>query len=283
MSTRLRGLDHAIIGVRDLEAARVGWARLGFNSAPRGRHLGWGTANYCIMFETGYLELLGIVDASQFTNRLDRFLAEREGLLGLALATDDADATQRGWAEAGLEPSPPQVLKRLLEAGPDPLELRFENVMLDPAATGGVSIFACRHLTPDLLRRPPWLAHPNGALGISSCTIVTRRTGPLVEAMARIFGAGSLTRTDEVWAVHAGGTVLLLATPDDAELLHPGFPLTEPDDGPLLQVLAVKVEDPERAATFLSRQGVAFGRDAAGGVLVQPAEANGVCLELVRR
>ena len=75
MTHQLDGIDHVLIGVRDLEAARAQYARLGFNSTPRGRHVGWGTANYCIMFERDYLELLGIVDPAQFTNQLDRFLA----------------------------------------------------------------------------------------------------------------------------------------------------------------------------------------------------------------
>jgi hypothetical protein len=39
----LDGIDHLIIGVRDLEAARARYARLGFNTTPRGRHVGWGT------------------------------------------------------------------------------------------------------------------------------------------------------------------------------------------------------------------------------------------------
>src|SRR3546814_9908741 len=75
----LRGVDHVLVGVRNLEAARDTYRRLGFTVSPRGRHIGWGTANYCIMFPGDYIELLGIVDATQFTNNLNRFLASREG------------------------------------------------------------------------------------------------------------------------------------------------------------------------------------------------------------
>ena len=78
MQRAITRLDHLIVGVRDLEAARGAWARLGFNSTPRGRHVGWATANYCIMFEADYLELLGIVDPAAFTNGLDERLAEDE-------------------------------------------------------------------------------------------------------------------------------------------------------------------------------------------------------------
>ena len=104
LDRQLVGIDHVIIGVRDLEAARARYARLGFNSTPRGRHVGWGTANYCIMFEHDYLELLGIVDAGQFTNGLDRFLERREGLLGLVVGSRDAAATRAAWAAAGASP-----------------------------------------------------------------------------------------------------------------------------------------------------------------------------------
>jgi len=62
MRNGIAGIDHVIVGVRDLERARVGWTRLGFTLSPRGRHIGQGTANYCIMFASDYVELLGIVD-----------------------------------------------------------------------------------------------------------------------------------------------------------------------------------------------------------------------------
>src|SRR5215472_15480355 len=40
MGNAIAGIDHAIVGVRDLEGARTGWSRLGFTLAPRGRHIG---------------------------------------------------------------------------------------------------------------------------------------------------------------------------------------------------------------------------------------------------
>ena len=64
-SRPINGLDHVLVGVRDLDAARAGFARLGLNSSPRGRHIGWGTANYCIMLEEDYIEILGIVEAEE--------------------------------------------------------------------------------------------------------------------------------------------------------------------------------------------------------------------------
>src|SRR3954466_3255103 len=102
----LAGLDHVIIGVRDLERARMGWTRLGFMLTPRGRHLGQGTANYCIMFDGDYLELLGFAEADDYARRLQSFLARREGPLLLAFAPDgDAAAAGTALAAIGLHPA----------------------------------------------------------------------------------------------------------------------------------------------------------------------------------
>ena len=80
VASAITGIDHTLVGVRDLEAARVAWEKIGFRLTPRGRHIGWGTGNYCIMLEQGYIELLGIVDPAS-SPTISMFLAER-GLLG---------------------------------------------------------------------------------------------------------------------------------------------------------------------------------------------------------
>ena len=35
MTNAIAGIDHVIVGVRDLERARAGWSRLGFTLSPR--------------------------------------------------------------------------------------------------------------------------------------------------------------------------------------------------------------------------------------------------------
>ena len=279
---RLIGIDHLIVGVRDLEAARARYARLGFNSTPRGRHVGWGTANYCVMFEHDYLELLGIVDPTQFSNGLDRFLAEREGLLSVALGSRDTAATHAAWQAAGLAPEPPKALGRLLEADGSSIELRFRNVMLAPAAMAGLRLFALEHLTPEPMRRPAWLAHPNGAKAIRSCTIAVSDVAPLAEALRRLFGSAAITETDNVVAAHTGHGVILVAPPEDAMLIHPLLDLPDHLPEPVMAAMTLEVIDPDRAAAFLRLQGVPFTRSPSGDVLVPPGEANGVALELVR-
>ncbi len=275
----LAGIDHTIVGVRDLAAARETYEKLGFRLTPRGRHVGWGTANHCIMFEHDYVELLGIVDAKQFTNQLDSFLEGGEGLMSIALGTRDADATYAAWQAATLKPAAVAELGRRME--PD-LELRFKNVMVPNEATGGLRMFACAALNPELMRRPDWLSHPNGSIAISSITVAAETPGKLFDAMAKVFGEAALTETDDTLAVHTGGGVLLFATPDDLEMLHPELRSILDEAVPRATVLTLKVRDIEQTAAWLTDAGIRFQRQANGVIGLPAASANGVLLEFVQ-
>jgi hypothetical protein len=234
------------------------------------------------MFDRDYVELLGILDPQGFTNGLDRRLDEAgEGLLGIVLATGDATATAAAWQAAGLASAKAGSLMRLLESETPPVELRFANVMLDPAERAGLNLFACTHLTPGAMRRPAWLRHPNGAVSIAGLTVLVDDVEPLAAFAARLLGSAAVTRTDRVVAMQTGSCPIMLATPDDAALLHPGFTLPDKAPEPRLAVMEIAVAEPDATARFLNRQGVGYDRDSDGAVLVAPAEASGVHLAFV--
>lgn len=278
MAANIAGIDHAIIGVRDLDQAKAAFEKLGFRATPRGRHVGWGTANYCLMFEQDYLEILGIIDPKEFTNNLDTFLKTREGMMSVALRSTDPEATHLSWSNAALDPADVKKLSRLLE--PD-TELQFKNVMLDAEKTAGVPLFACAHLTPEPMRQPGWTEHPNSAVGIRAITVVTSEPQNFVEPMSRVFGEPSLTETDNTLAVHTGGGVLLFATPDDLDMLHPELQADLADDDVALAVLTVRVRSLGAVADWLDHQGILYKRDASGVIGVGADHAHGVMLEFM--
>ena len=276
MASNIVGIDHAIIGVRDLENGKDAFEKLGFRTTPRGRHVGWGTANYCLMFEETYLEILGIVDPDAFANNFDSFLETREGLLSVVLRSTDAAATRSAWAEAGLDPAEVKDLSRLLE--PD-VELRFQNVNLDEKVTADVPMFACSHLTPDEMRQPGWTDHPNGTLGINTITAVTHDPASVVEPMSRVFGSTKITETDNTVAVHTGRGVILFATPDDLDMLHPQLHTELDTDQAALAVLSLRVRALETTADWLNNADIPFKREASGAIGVSAEHACGVMLE----
>ncbi len=268
----ITGIDHALIGVRDLEAARATWTRLGFTVTPRGRHIGWGTANYCIMFERDYIELLGIVDPGQFTNDLDRFLERREGALGLALATDDAVAAAAELSARGIAIDGPKDLKRILELPEGDALPAFSLVHLPPESTPGFKAFLCQHLSRDLVWQGQWTSHPNTALGIQRVTIAVEDPEATARAYAEIWG-----RDVDVFFVK----------PEAADLLFGDAPLQflRPDlldfevlaEPPFIAHLAIEVEDLAAVGSCLVESGIPFD-DADSTILLDPEAGNGVAL-----
>jgi catechol 2,3-dioxygenase-like lactoylglutathione lyase family enzyme len=280
MKNGISGIDHTIVGVRDLEAARSTWERLGFATTARGRHIGWGTANYCIMFERDYVELLGIVDPAQFSNDLESFLARREGLMGLAFASADNVAAADALRRIGLHPSEPRDLARQLELPEGTVLPRFKLVFLPGEETPGLSAFLCQHLTPDLLRRPPWLTHANGAVGLASLTTIVADASGLRDAYERLFGPASVNTTDAVVTVHAGTHRLVFAEPDDFAALHPELDVDPAGALPQIACMAVRVRDLAATADHLASWQVESEMHG-NSIMVPPHEASGVALEFV--
>ena len=279
MSPPITGIDHLLVGVRDLEAAREGYRRLGFTCTPRGSHIGWGTANYCIMFPDDYVELIGVVDRTKETNGLDSFLERREGLKGIALASDDDDGGYAALHAAGIAAAPPRDLARNLELPEGTVQPRFKLVHLPPDATPQLTAFICRHLTPEMVRRPAWLAHRNGATGLRAITVVVEDPPALARAYAGLLGAGAITPTDEMLTVRVGRAALLFVRPGDLADLYPELDLDDAPAPPYIAGMTVVVADVAEAARVIGANGVAVAANPGSALVVPPDEACGVIVE----
>ncbi|ROP99777.1 glyoxalase-like protein [Stella humosa] len=160
------GLDHIVVTVRDLDAAALRWQELGFAVSPRGTHSPHlGSANYTIVFDDDYIELLGVLTPTEHLKPTIAFLEKREGLERAAFTTDEAAAGAAELRARGLEPLGPVHFGRPVELpGGGVGEARF-NVFRWPIAEapGGLRIFACQHLTRETVWVPELQQHANGA------------------------------------------------------------------------------------------------------------------------
>lgn len=270
MSNGIAGIDHVIIGARDLEAARRQWLRLGFSVTPRGRHIGQGTANYCIMFGRDYLELLGFVERDEHAHRLETFLARRDGPMSLAFAPDASAAeTAAALAGRGLHPSAPRALGRALELPEGTVTPRFSLLNLPPEETPALDCFICGHLTPELVRRPEWLAHANGVTGIKAVHLVADDPAALVPAYRRLFGDERVTATVNGVEVDTGRNRLIFARPSLSGTDIPP---------PAITALELRVANRDATAAYLQTTGIAVMQLPDGRLAVSPAEASGTSL-----
>jgi catechol 2,3-dioxygenase-like lactoylglutathione lyase family enzyme len=272
MSSGITGIDHIIIGVRDLEAARLSWQSLGFTPTPRGRHIGQGTANYCIMFGRDYLELLGFVERDEHAHRLETFLARREGPMSVAFAPEHgAEATAETLIRHGLHPSAPRALGRALELPEGAVTPRFSLLNLPPEETPALDCFVCGHLTPELVRRPEWLEHANGVTGIKAVHLVADDPAALAPAYRRLFGDDQVATTGAGVEVDTGRNTLVFTRP---ALSGTDIP------PPAITALELSVADRAATGAYLQSAGVVFIQLPDGRLAVAPAEANGTSLLL---
>jgi hypothetical protein len=78
MRRAITGIDHCVVLVRELDAARSRYQRLGFTVAPRGLHPpDHGTGNHTVMLEREYVELMGVVAPTCQRTLAPRALAAR--------------------------------------------------------------------------------------------------------------------------------------------------------------------------------------------------------------
>jgi catechol 2,3-dioxygenase-like lactoylglutathione lyase family enzyme len=178
----LIAFDHAIIAVRDLEQAAASYeGLLGRRRSWRGAHPGLGTENVLFGLDNMYVELLTPTGPGAIADALRRRLEEEgEGLVGIALETADAERCARTLRELGLDASDPQPGEGTdLESG---TVRRWQNVMLSPGDTRGVTVFAIEHLSEEeLLPRAEPLAPAGTVIGLDHVVINTADPEAVIE------------------------------------------------------------------------------------------------------
>jgi len=203
-------LDHVVIDVRDRmdEAAEV-FTGLGFRLTPRGHHT-LGSSNHLMMFATDYLELLGFGSGATVRAEIQRFPV---GLNGLVFKADDADTVHAHARGAGLPILPVQAFSRPVALPGGAQDARFRTTRLDPDKIAMGRVYFCEHRTPELVWRPEWLTHPNGARAISRILIATPDPAASAGLFRSLFGADAVQDGDGRQVVTAGTARVELATP----------------------------------------------------------------------
>jgi catechol 2,3-dioxygenase-like lactoylglutathione lyase family enzyme len=216
MSHPLPVLDHVVIDVRDrIEEARDRFSALGFQLTPRGRHT-LGSVNHLAIFATDYLELLGFAEDGAIRPEIRRFPV---GLNGLVFKAANADLVHRRAEAAGLPVLPVQSFSRPVPLGRATRDARFRTTRLDPAKMAMGRVYFCEHQTPDLVWRPEWQTHPNGASAITRVVVATADPPATTRLFRDLFGSDAV--------IGAGGRLLLRAGSAQVEFATPSAIATE--------------------------------------------------------
>ena len=236
------GADHAVVAVRDLDAAAEQWRRLGFTVSPRGTHSAHlGSGNYAPTVA---------------------FLNKREGIERVAFTAIDSAAGVEELKARGIAATGPVDFGRPVDLpGGGKSEARFR-VMHWPVdeRPGGLRIFACQHLTREAVWIKSLQTHANTARGLMEVEMLT--PDPKAAAAIRVPSGGG--RADFIFL----DRVALAQR-------HPGIALAGlAEEGAI--GLRIAVADVAAAAKAVGAAGIAGERC----VTVPPSAASGVIITL---
>lgn len=220
-----RGIDHVIVFVHDLEAAKDVYRDMfGFTVPPRGESwtLPSGFKLSEISFPKNYLEWRAIDDSKKAAQQRPgyvTFLEQHQGALTLVLNVSSADSTADFLRRRGLKVRGPEPAPFMAEGTATPA---FWCVFLEPDLPGLVSAF-CEY-APSIeehfhrTKVEEWQRHPNTATGIKSVWIAVRDLKAATKAYESVgLRAGKKRDLPELGAtgreIEAGQGVILLLQP----------------------------------------------------------------------
>jgi catechol 2,3-dioxygenase-like lactoylglutathione lyase family enzyme len=270
----IEGIDHTVIAVRDLDRAEAQFRRLGFSLTPRGHHTRLGSYNHCAMFAEDYLELIALGTKSR--PFLERFLAVREGLSGIAFRTPDARATHARLRAEGFNPADPVEFGRPVETEGRSGNARFVTTEVDTSRMPGVRVFFCQHETPELVWLPAYQSHANGVRGMLAVTTIDD-SGEVAATYARLLGKTAEPIADGR-AIVMGSQRLEFVTRAAATRRYPRDPLLELAP-PLVASIRYAVADRAATARLLRAGGIEVAIGEQGALVVRSSDALGAILE----
>jgi hypothetical protein len=277
-----RAIDHLVLPVNDLDAARRAYAAMGFTVTPVNTHP-FGTQNAIVQLDGAYLELLAVTDPSaipkgsqdrfSFAEFNQRFLGRvGEGCSFLVLTSDDPSADRAAFQSAGLRVYEPFSFTRIARQ-PDGQEdeVGFDLNFVTDVRMPDCAFFTMKQRRPDLFWNEQFQTHANTAGGIADVVIATDQPTDFAVFFQTLIGASMLPYSDGVafktWGETSGAVSLLPWNSAGTDVMW--------SPTPRIVRYAIAVRDLDAARQALDAGRVPYGEEA-GGLIVSSSEAFGV-------
>jgi catechol 2,3-dioxygenase-like lactoylglutathione lyase family enzyme len=286
------GIDHPLILVKDLEAARATYAALGFTPTPPGRHP-WGTSNVLLMLDEGLLELMSVYDASlidmqpvggfAFGRYQHERLTEREGMSLVALHSTDAEKDRARVEAFGAICQGRVDFRRAVKLpdGTTDEAVVTLQILHDPALPR-VSHFICHQHKPQYVWVPDWMAHPNGAFAFESVTYCADDPSVVAQRLARLYGLDAVTAITGGYRIETGKGFFLALSKEEcrARFEHPPQAVLD-DRTPGGIAVAIRVRDLATARACVDAAGMPHGVTGNRLECLDATRLGNIVLELV--
>lgn len=277
MRRHIQGIDHVVIVVNDLVAAAETFRRMGFVVTPRGDHT-LGSRNHCVMLGEDYIELLMSPPDNPHPSRqhYTEFARAGDGLAAIALCTDSAKEAYTELLWAGFSPTDPVDFSRPVRLPEGTRDARFRITQLAPDRTPGGRVFLCEHFTREVVWRPEYQLHANGATGLAAVAVVADDVATIAPVYERMFDTHARVIAEGLLVETGSAPIALVTEPALARRL-PGVGATS-RLAPKLAALFIRVADRGAAAAVLAAGGLRPLRMPDGSLAIDPERAHGVAL-----
>lgn len=260
MLESLEGLDHIVILTQDLDSAADQWRSLGFTLSPRGIHSAHiGTGNYTIMLDDDYLELLGVLQATDLNTPSLNFLQRRgSGIERAAFTSNDAAAGVAALRTRGLDAQGPIEFSRPVSMPDGSESIAAFSVFHWPSNQhpSDLRIFACQHHTRDTVWLPHLQQHANTATGILRIEIIAPDPSTAATQLAQLIDGQARPGDDGMHVATAAGRGECVFLTKAAFLVrHPSANSdTLPDEG--AAALVLNTQDLSAAARVIGANAI---------------------------
>lgn len=285
------GIDHIVLCVRDLGAARDRFRSMGFTLTPPATHP-FGTSNSLAQLRSSFVELLSVAEPERvpphgnqifsFAAHNADFLSRGEGMSMLVISSVDARADEIRWRKAGLTTFEPVYFERGARL-PDGSEanVAFTIAFVLSEQMPGAIFFCCQQHAPEVFWQPEYQRHANEAVDFDSVVLSAEVPHRHAEFFQALFGAGSVQRNGEALLVQTALGKVHVITPEAASGRYPGISAVGSDSTARFVAAAIRTDDLGAAEACLEAGGVErLLKDER--IIVPPSNCYGLALEFVQ-
>lgn len=265
-----RAIDHLVLAVNDLRAAREAYRRMGFTLTPPAQHP-WGTANSLVQLQGNFLELLAVAEPGKigaaepghfsFGAFNQAFLKRRQGLSMLVFQSADARRDQAEFKARGLETYEPFGFSRQATLPDGSLKtVAFSLAFVTEPRMPDAAFFTCQQHAPEFFWKPEYQRHANGASAVVEVVMLANDPGAFGEFFGTLVEPAAVARAEGALRVKLGDGALSLL---DATRLAQRFPGTRLRDvlrKPHFAGYSITVGDLAVAESLLKRNEVPYAR-----------------------
>lgn len=194
----MKGLDHVVLCVDDLDAAAESYRQLGFTVTPRAKHP-FGTHNCLVQLNGFFLELLTVGEPDKipqeqeglfsFARFNQMYLSHREGCSMLVVDSNDFLQDNRATQEAGLHTYPPfEFTRKARLPDGEEVDVSFGLNFVSSDQMPMAGFFSCQQFQPQYFWNADYQRHDNAATEIIEVCVVSsnpRQVAAFLSGLAR--------------------------------------------------------------------------------------------------